>query len=451
MGPHHHNRLTLQFVKTVKDKGMYPDGGGLYLQVGDGGKGKSWLFRYHIKGRGERKMGLGSADTIGLTEVRERARKCRLMRLDGIDPIDARNDERLTQQLDAGKRVTLGFCAEGWSNLQNWRPSTRERAKHVLGIFLPKLGKIPVGQINVDLVEDAIEEAWLSMHRSARYALQYLENILHWAKAKGYRKGDNPASLNGELGIRLKRIEYAPKHYASLPYQQMGEFMARLRAQSQAADQKTFGRGLSSYVLEFVILTAVRAGQALALQWDEIDWDRRLWTCPEERTKGGKGITHGPHKIPLSKPAIAILEAMRARQKASGTTGPYVFTHGEAALYGTKERGKTKYAASKLKYGGKRMYRPDTMREYLQEGLKRPDLTVHGFRSTFKTWSVEHGYSEVLSEMALHHRVGNQVRNIYARGVELIEPRRQMMEAWAEYCGRTLPLPGEVVPLRKAK
>jgi integrase len=277
----------------------------------------------------------------------------------------------------------------------------------------------------------------------------YLESILDWATAKEYRKGDNPASLDGPLGIRLPQVEYAPKHYAALPYQQIGEFMAQLRALARAAGEK---RALSSYVIEFIILTAVRSHQALGMQWDEIDWNKRIWTCPEERTKGGRGITHGVHEVPLSKPALAILEAMRDRQKASGMPGLYVFTHGAAITHGSIFRGKkTKYIASPLKYGGKRMHRGDTIREYLWEYLKRPELTIHGFRTTFKTWSVEHGYSEVLSEMALHHRVGNQVRNIYARPVKLIEPRRQMMEAWAEYCDRTQPLSGEVVPLRKAK
>src|SRR5262245_37167219 len=100
------HRLKPRFVATVKVKGMYPDGGGLYLQVGDGGRAKSWIFRYHVEGKGDRQMGLGPEHTIGLAEARERARLCRVQRLDGLDPIDARNAERLAQRLEAAKQVT---------------------------------------------------------------------------------------------------------------------------------------------------------------------------------------------------------------------------------------------------------------------------------------------------------------------------------------------------------
>jgi hypothetical protein len=83
------HRLSAREVATLPD-GMHCDGGGLYLQVTGGGRGRSWVFRYHVEGRGDRQMGLGAAHTVRLAEAREKARLARLQRLDGIDPIDAR-------------------------------------------------------------------------------------------------------------------------------------------------------------------------------------------------------------------------------------------------------------------------------------------------------------------------------------------------------------------------
>jgi integrase len=75
----------------------------------------------------------------------------------------------------------------------------------------------------------------------------------------------------------------------------------------------------------------------------------------------------------------------------------------------------------------------------------------HGFRTTFKGWAVEHGYPDDDSEMALAHTVGTSVRNIYARHAHRIEPRRLMMQSWADYCGRTEPLDAKIIPMRSAK
>src|SRR5262245_5481446 len=120
------HRLEPRFVATVKVKGMYADGGGLYLQVGEGGGAKSWILRYYVQRRGARQMGLGPTHTIALAEARELARLCRVQRLNGIDPIDARNAERLAQRLAASKQVTLEVCVDEWMKRKSkeWRPNS---------------------------------------------------------------------------------------------------------------------------------------------------------------------------------------------------------------------------------------------------------------------------------------------------------------------------------------
>src|SRR6516162_11659021 len=105
------HKLTSRFCETVKKNGMYADGGGLYLQVTNNGEGKSWLFRYHVQGRGDRQMGLGSFYTFPLTEAREKAEQCRKMRHNGIDPIESREAERPATKVAAAKNKTLAGCA----------------------------------------------------------------------------------------------------------------------------------------------------------------------------------------------------------------------------------------------------------------------------------------------------------------------------------------------------
>jgi Arm domain-containing DNA-binding protein len=105
------HKLTPRFVQTIKTKGVYSDGGGLNLQVGAGGGAKSWIFRYQFKGHPD-VMGLGPLHTIGLAEARERARNCREMLIDGVDPRQARESQRLAQKLAEAKNMTFAYCAE---------------------------------------------------------------------------------------------------------------------------------------------------------------------------------------------------------------------------------------------------------------------------------------------------------------------------------------------------
>src|SRR5262249_648762 len=163
------HKLTARFVATVTEKGMYLDGGGLYLQVGDGGKAKSWIFRYHVDGRGDRQMGLGPLHTIGLAEARDRAAQCRVQRLDGIDPIEARKLATLAQEQKAAKQVTFRTCAEEWieRNSGSWRPSTLNNIENRLKLYIyPKLANLPVSAINVDLIEAMLAPIWENLPAS---------------------------------------------------------------------------------------------------------------------------------------------------------------------------------------------------------------------------------------------------------------------------------------------
>jgi Arm DNA-binding domain/Phage integrase family len=295
------NRLKAAKLQTTKS-GMYPDGGGLWLQV-TSRAGRSWLFRYrvvdptHPKGYRERYHGLGPAHTISLDEAREKARECRKLRLAGIDPIEHREAEHRQRLLEAAKSMTFDQCAaayveaheSAWTNpvhRRQWRNTLRDYVS-------PILGPLPVQSIDTGLVLKVIEPLWKTVPETASRLRGRIESVLDWATARNYRTGDNPARWKGHLDhllparTKVRKV----KHHAAMPYTELPDFMTSLRAQE----------GVGARCLEFAILTAARSGEALGARWNEIRGG--VWTIPAERMKAGK-----EHRVPLSKAALAILD-----------------------------------------------------------------------------------------------------------------------------------------------
>ena len=166
------NRLSPAGIRNAKS-GMHADGGGLWLQVSEGQRGglrRSWIFRYAV-GERERKMGLGSLDTIGLAEAREKAGKCRQLRLQGIDPIDHRDAERRAQAVSTAKSITFKEAAEryiaahraGWRNIKH-----ASQWANTLGTYAyPALGSLPVQAIDTGLVVKVLEPLWTKKPETA--------------------------------------------------------------------------------------------------------------------------------------------------------------------------------------------------------------------------------------------------------------------------------------------
>ncbi len=286
------HRLSPAFVDRVTRAGMYADGQGLYLQVGEGGGAKSWIFRYsrsRFGKPGDVHMGLGAVHTIRLHDARELARACRVQLLQGVDPVEARKSDRLGNQLAAAKDKTFEFCGDEYIAHKSltWVPGTAKKAKsHIRRYLYPKLGKLPIGAIDHIQVVQVIKPLWVTKTPTARMVLWHLYATLEYAKAMDRRTGDNPASLKGKLGKLLPAMEaiHTVKHHASLPYQEIGTFMAQLRTHKPRINRMSVTRDL----LEFIILTCVRLSQAREMRWNEIDDKKCLWTCPWQRTKTGR-------------------------------------------------------------------------------------------------------------------------------------------------------------------
>ena len=389
------NRLSAVEVKGINRKGMYHDGAGLYLQVSTRGA-KSWIYRFMLNGR-PREMGLGPLTALSLAAARKRAAKCRELRLDGIDPIEARKEQRDQRRLEAARAMTFDMCAAayvdahkaGWKNSKHAKQWPRTLATYAGPVF----GSLPVQAIDVALVMKSLEPIWRSKPETASRLRGRIEAVLDWATVRGYRRGENPARWRGHLDkllparSKIRKVE----HHPALPYAEIAEFIKALRDQE----------GVAARALEFLILTAARSGEVIGAQWDEVDLEEGVWIVPGTRMKAGR-----EHRVPLSGAALAILEQSRQMRESE-----FVFP-------GSK-RGKPLSDMSMLA---------------MLKRMGRDDLTAHGFRSTFRDWAAERtNFPREVVEMALAHTIESKVEAAYRRG-DLFQKRRQLMEGWARFC-----------------
>jgi integrase len=387
---------------------LYGDGGGLFLQVSPNGA-KSWIFRFKEAGR-LRVMGLGPTHTISLAEARDKARECRKLRLDAKDPIEVRKAARAAAKLEAAKTMTFRECAEAYiaAKAPGWRSAqhAKQWAASLKDYVYPVFDDLPVQAIDLGLVLKAIEPVWKTRTETASRVRGRIESVLGWATVRGYREGDNPARWKGHLENLLPERSKVRRivHHAALPYPEIGAFMAGLRRQ----------QGVAARAFEFLILTAARTGEVTGARWSEINVDDRVWVIPAERMKAGK-----EHRVPLSDAAMAVIERMRG----SGA-GQHLFPG---------RRGRPLSGAAML---------------MLLRRMGRGDLTVHGFRSSFRDWAAERtAFPAEIAEMALAHAVGSAVEQAYRRS-DMFQKRRQLAEAWATFCNLPATGSGEVVPIR---
>jgi len=400
------NRLTARKVATATEPGLYADGGGRYLRVGRGGA-KSWCLRYMLEGKA-REMGLGGLLKVSLADARRRAAAKRTLLVDKIDPLERRQTESAGKKIEAARRTTFDDCASAYIKAYevSWHNTKhRQQWQNTLATYVSrKFGSVPVCEVDVSMVMNAIEPLWTTKPETAGRVRGRIEAVLDWAKARGFRDGENPARWRGHLSNLLPaRMKVrAVRHHAALPYSEIGSFMADLRAREGAAA-----------ALEFLILTVGRTGEVIGSRWSEIDFKSRVWTVPAKRMKGGR-----EHRVPLSKPAIAVLERVRGQ----GTEFIFPGLHHDRPL-------------------------SNMALLVLLRRMGRSDVTVHGFRSTFRDWTAERtNFPRDVAEAALAHAIDDKVEAAYRRG-DLFDKRCRLMDAWAEFCTKPAAA-GTVVTLR---
>ena len=408
------NRLSDRRAQTVKDPGMHPDGGGLYLRVtvgNDGTVNRYWVFRYASRDPSEsrhgkdRQLGLGPLNTVSLAEAREAAGKYRKQLRMGIDPIEQRKVEKKEATIQAAKAnadanaltfdewcdAYIAAHRGGWRSIKHskqWTATLKTYAK-------PVIGHLSVRSILVSHVVDILRPIWIEKNETARRVRGRIEAILDYAADPDDSNYVNPAELTKQLRKKLPKLPKSkqPKHHPALPYCEAASFLAALRLQE----------GTAPRALEFLILTAARTGEVLGATWSEVDFETKVWTVPAGRMKGGRD-----HKVPLSDSAVAVLERMHSVRQ-----NQYIFP-------------------------GDREGRPlsNMAMDMLLRRMDYKEITVHGFRSTFRTWVAEKtNFQREVAEAALAHAKGDKLEATYERG-DFFDKRRRMMDAWAAYCAR---------------
>jgi integrase len=375
--------------------GTYGDGNNLYLVVKESGA-RAYLLRYQWQRRPQ-KMGLGSARDVSLKDARDRAIDANRLLAKGINPRDARDEERHAKDsvlfFDFAEELRLEK-EQGFKNKAHKAKWKRTKP----------LQKKRIDLITTDDVLDVLKPIWIKTPVAAKDVRQQLETIFAAAKARNKRSAENPALWKGHLEHLLPKTKRKGKvrgPHKSMPYEELPAFMADLAAKDC----------IGARMLETCILTCARTNEIINMNWSQIDLDRATWTLPAALMKMDRD-----HVVPLSRPVMTFL-----RSASEMRYGDYVFP------------GRT---------------RSETMSNMAMLELLADmgrDVTVHGFRATFRTWAGEETeFSNQAVEFCLAHVPGgDEAEKVYRRR-SMFAKRKQIMDAWASFATK---MPGKLTSI----
>lgn len=382
-------------VETLIKAGRHNAGDNLYLSITKAGS-KRWVFLYSFGGQ-RRELGLGSAANghVTLAQAREKAIEARKVIISGNDPVTVMG--KSARAIAERGIPSFGNFADGY--LAAHGPKFRNE-KHkaqwmmTLTNYCASMRAKPVNEIDTTDVLKVLQPIWAKIPETASRLRGRIENILDSAKAQGFRDGlENPARWKGHLkSILPARQRLTRGHHAALPYDDLPSFLTALRGKQATA----------ALALELCILTATRSGEILNATWPEFDLAKGVWTIPAIRMKAGK-----EHRVPLAARAIEILQFLHSLKLAHN-----------AHVFAGNVKGKPL---------------SNMAMTMLLKRMGQSEVTVHGFRSTFRDWASEQTtFPHEVCEMALAHTIGNKAEAAYRRG-DLFEKRKKLMEAWAEF------------------
>jgi integrase len=402
-------RLTERGVQTAKS-GRHSDGDGLHLVVSETGR-KKWVLRYQVGGV-RRDKGLGPYPDVGLKEARSKAAADRALIIKGVDPIDERRAARKTSK----PVPTFGDIAQlVIADAQGKSTNAKVRyqwERHLGQAYSGPLLARPVHEITTVEVAAVLQPVWRTKPEVARKLYPAIRRVFERARIllrdeHGISMADNPArwadlkAMGFDVPAQLSR-----GRHPSLPYPLMPEFMAVLRARD----------AIAARALEFLILTNVRTDAVLKATKDQFDLDQGVWMVPLVNLKDRKHRTEG-FRVPLVDRAVEIVQQMR-----QGQVSGYVFP-GQA--HGKPLSNMALLVLLKRMNSGEK--------KWLDPVRGRP-ITAHGFRATFRTWAEEVAtVPHAVVEQAMGHQFGTQVERAYRR-TDVLDKRRALMEAWAQWC-----------------
>ena len=377
--------LSATRVKALKEPGRFTDGGGLHLYISKVGR-KSWVLRITYDGR-RRDIGLGGFPSVTLAQARENAAEKRAAVAEGRDPLIEKHAPAMPTFREAA-------CAVHEANKPRWR-----NARHVKSWMqtldrhaMPALGNTSLDRIERGDVLRVLTPIWTTRPETARRVRQRMRTVFRWGMAHGFME-TNPAgeAIDGALPPMPK----VKAHLRALPYQEVGAALETVAASQASVAAKLCFR--------FLVLTAARSSEARDATWEEVDLAGQEWRIPSERMKAGM-----EHRVPLSEQALKVVDEASALRDESGLLFP-----------------------SPLKPGSPMS--DMTLTKILRSTGLAERATVHGFRSSFKNWTMEQTDTPwAVSEAALAHTLGNSTEQAYATS-DLFERRWALMQQWANY------------------
>ena len=381
-------------VGRLRAEGAHAVGGvpGLHLQVI--GASRVWVLRFKL-GSARPRMGLGAFPGVTLASAREKARAARELIDRGINPIQERRDQVKTAEVARARPLTFKKACERFiaAKEAEWRSSKhRQQWERTLGTYAePTLGRLDVSEIGQEEVLRVLEPIWRSKTETASRVRSRIEQVIDWATVRGHRTGENPARWRGHLDKllpkpgKIARVE----HHPAVPVAQTPAAVKRIAASA----------GIGAQALLFQLLTAARSGEVRGATWSELDLEAAQWDVPAGRMKGFRA-----HRVPLSKQAIAVIEA---QPRVEGC---------DLVFPSTRLRPLSDMSLTAV------------MRRLKLEAVP------HGFRSTFRDWAAEHTeYPREMAEMALAHAIESKVEAAYRRG-DMLARRAALMQDWADFC-----------------
>ena len=392
------NRLSAAFVKSAP-VGKYCDGGGLWLVKRPDGGGQ-WVLRVTVHGR-RREMGLGALSDVGLAAARGVAERWRAVAASGRDPVKEREREaREAARADNTLRViALAAFEARKAELKGDGKAGRWFSPLELHV-LPKLGKVPVQDIDQRDIRDTLAPIWHTKAATAAKALERLAIVMRHAAAEGL---DVDLQATAKAKMLLGKSRHQPTNIPAMPWAEVPGFYASLAEPT-----------LTHLALRLLILTGMRTMPVRFMRLEQIEGD--TWTIPAEMMKGRRGQT-ADFRVPLAPEAQQIIELAKPFARDG-----YLFP---SALKG--------------------VISDATMARLMERrGL---DARPHGFRTSLRVWLAETtDASHDVAEMMIAHITGNKVVQAYRR-TDFLEQRRALAERWAGYVtGGT----GEVVRLAGA-
>jgi integrase len=455
------HKLSATRIAKLTKNGAYGDGNNLWLQIRNNGASKLWIFRWKDRvTKRDRVISIGPLRFIGVDEARATAANYCRMLWEHKDPKKERDNRILDQQIKEGKARTVRQVIEEYydSKVAHRALNTRRGARRYLNMVNRAIGDMPIMHVDRHVWFNKLNfvELWVSKNPTAMNVLSQLKQVFELAIEQGYYTDLNPATWDRvKASLPKAREVHRTKHHDALPYKQIGRFMEKLRAYRYRGFLKRYeSRPPITLLLELMILSGCRPGEARQAQWKEFDFETMIWTVPPEHLKMGR--VHGQAKqVPITKPMLAVLEEAKkiaypkiqspTHSPGSKKERPKIFPRARH----TPDQSPDAWV---FPNSTNNPYAEALIARFVRVTMKQARARPHGFRSTLRDWMrAETTFDDVLWQIQADHR-GDKLNRTYGHH-NLLDQRRRMMELWGEYCSKPAPEPkaGEVFKLTDKK